>query len=146
MRPWKWLAALGLGVIGLAVLMLLVAVALAGREPVIGPTAYARIQEGMTREEVTAVVGLRSGNHLTPDAGRIVPFQTWGEEWGVDLSEQDPQMRRRELWIGDRFEIDVNYGEDDKVIGCSLMEFGTSNGWLDRFCWRLKRQWREWFH
>jgi hypothetical protein len=146
MRRWKWLVALGVGLIALAALLLLVAVGLAGDEPLIGPTAYTRIQEGMTREEVKAVVGLPSGNHLTPMGKRIMPGafdQTWGEKWGVDLTEEHPDMRCWESWIGDRFTLDVSYGEDDKVIGCSLTEFGSPNGWLDRFCWSVKRQWRE---
>jgi hypothetical protein len=93
---------------------------------------YDRIQIGMTRAEVEAILG-PPGDYTTR------PQTLWWPPWSVGLSDR---------WRGDEFAIGlifdhkrrvrVKYCADHIVLHLDQTAF-------DNLLWRAKRQWHRWF-
>jgi hypothetical protein len=99
----------------------------------INPTAYARIKEGMTLEEVTAAVGLPPGNYRTrePDLDEnfcgLYEQARWGEEaW---FFAPRPEGSVCERWIGDDHLIQAEFGPEGGCRSCLLLESRWVSSW-----------------
>jgi hypothetical protein len=140
-RKLRWVLA------GLAVLLLVAGAFVLWPQPErITLENFYRIREGMSRDEVVAILG-PPGDHSTrpvytpgPDSGRPDPVIR-----RKFYSDPDPE-KSRESWIGDSGCIVVLSGGHR---GPRLVVFapvsGPQQSRLENLLWRAKRQWRRWF-
>ena len=120
--------------------------------------AYARVQLGMTRAEVTDAIGLPPGYYegerpMPPSMSRIVrppPLK----QAGLAYENLDGAERKMlEVWVGRDFVIWVLFGEDGAAVGSYLLELHPDGhrpsafiAFLEDFCRRLafeSRQYRN---
>jgi hypothetical protein len=129
-------------VAGLALAMLTAAVFVAWPRPDrITLENFYRIQKGMSRDEVAAILG-PPGDHSTR------PVCSGGPDTAVRrrfYSDPDPE-ESRDSWVGDSGCIIVL---SDADRGPRLLVFapvaGPQQNPLENLLWRAKRQWRKWF-
>jgi hypothetical protein len=99
---------------------------------------FDRIQTGMSREEVVAILG-PPGDYTTG------PFQT---DHGVVFNYYELPSRADILsWADDGAYVDVVFDHDDNYVYDrhfdTIARVPLSP--LDNLLWRLKRQWHRWF-
>ncbi len=109
--------------------------------PRISADSYARIQLGMTRDEVQAIIGVPDDPAIQDavdlDADRYygvldtqprsVPAERYKgpNPWGVDF----PYLPHDASWTSDRYSISVDYDRDGRVIGKALSESSNPSWW-----------------
>jgi hypothetical protein len=87
--------------------------------------AYARVQLGMTRAEVTEAIGLPPGYHegrrpMPPSMSRFVRTPPL-KQAGLAYEDLDGAERKMlEVWVGRDFVIWVLFGEDGAAVGSYL--------------------------
>jgi hypothetical protein len=99
---------------------------------------FDRIRDGMSEDEVYAVLG-RSGDYANgptelDDAVEPLPFasQFMIHSWTN--------------WAGDTGHIAIAFGKDHTVYQTYFApQHNTKLSLLDRLLWRAKRQWQEWY-
>jgi hypothetical protein len=111
--------------------------------------AYARVQFGMTRAEVTEAIGLPPDDYvgkrpMPPSMARIVrtpPLKQAGLAYD-DLDGADRKML--EVWVGQDFVIWVLFGEDGAAVASYLLKRPPDGHrrsafivFLEDFCRRL---------
>jgi hypothetical protein len=138
MRRWKLLAALA----GLAVLVAVGAVALRPRPQRITRESFNRIEKGMTRAEVEAILGpwrRQSWDCRTGPTRQDLAAETFADP-EVQAGGCQLVWASETVWIALRF--DTSWRVDRRRKWPSVRE---DQGALDNLRWRAERQWREWF-
>jgi hypothetical protein len=106
-----------------------------------------RIQVGMSRAEVEAILGGRPGDYRTgPTTGaslteaihRLGPITYLGprENWAPITFDR---------WQGDSGNVYVNFSPDGVEAKSFTATTKLEQRPLDNLLWRLKRQWHRWF-
>ncbi len=116
-RRFLWLAILVLGSLSLIAVLLY--------QPWDrGPIRYKnfeRIQDGMTQDEVEALLGCRPGDHSTGPVHLKNTLLDGHKQYTraafSELCPGEQQPGRLELWYGDRGVIAVTFGADKAVLG-----------------------------
>jgi hypothetical protein len=109
----------------------------------ITPRAFNRIKEGMTREEVTAAIGLQPGNYRTRELAGDERFAGlseqagWGADWWPIIPR--PEGSTCERWFGDDYFIQVEFGPPGVAKAALLFKTEWVSQWpvLDRVKERL---------
>jgi hypothetical protein len=102
---------------------------------------YDRIEVGMTRAEVVALLG-PSGDYTTRrlSLDPRVFAELNPEEWKIT------ENHKREEWFGDGGLLGVQYDSDSRVRAAIYMGvWWEKRTRLENLLWRAKRQWRKWF-
>jgi hypothetical protein len=107
----RWLV----GLVALALACALLALAVAPADP-IGPAGYPRIREGMSRDEVQAIMGRPPGLYYG-GSRKSVPYAIPTRSWGV--AERGGEGFTHAGWWGDRQYVYVYFDRDGKVAGAS---------------------------
>jgi hypothetical protein len=139
---------------GMAVVVAAGAVVLWPREDRVTRANYDRIQIGMNRANVEAILG-PPGDYRTGlgEIGVAVDMQNmlWVPD---DLDSTLPNWSRVPLqsaeslsaiWMSDSFEIGITIDESACVTEKSEYPRRTSQRGMDNLLWRTKRQWHRWF-
>jgi hypothetical protein len=102
-----------------------------------------RIQEGMSRAEVEAILG-PPGDYLTAGPSNTTA-DLFDENGNVRTVRHDGTVIC--FWVGDRAIIYVPFDRNGKTTRSpTLWEAGTlPQPPLENLLWRLKRQWHRWF-
>jgi hypothetical protein len=151
--PWQRLALLALA-IGLVVLAAWMFV-LWQRPSRITEENFERIQPGMSRAEVEAILG-PPGDYRTGRGESKMSESVMPPIWHPDRDPFDRaltittwrEMGRSEqhgTWIGDSLSIDVIVAEAEHVQERYACTRRVTQGPFDNLLWRAKRQWRRWF-
>jgi hypothetical protein len=138
LRNRKLLAVLG---VALAVLNAVGTFVLWPQEHRISQENFDRIQNGMTQDEVEAILG-SPGDYRT---GPIILLNGWRSA-DDDLGFWKPPIRA--AWCGDAgFAYGIyDFGEPRRVHSLCFLEASRQpQAPLDNLLWRAKRQWRRWF-
>ncbi len=93
----------------------------------IGPAACARIHAGMTEAEVVAAVGMPPGDYYTGPRDEVSPLAVDPNGWGVKALDR-PGLSNRQWW-GNSYMLEVDFGADDKVVGCFLWKIVSTRDW-----------------
>jgi hypothetical protein len=100
---------------------------------------FARIEEGMSQEEVEAILG-------PPGDYRTGPVRSDVSPKGVDWGLFNPFLKSRARWNGDTAEITVQFHRrKGAVFACCDGVSRAEQSALDNLLWRAKRQWHRWF-
>jgi hypothetical protein len=104
-----------------------------------------RVQEGMSRADVEAILG-------PPGDYRTVPGR---ELFAIDRAIQSSRVKAREdefslglaflVWSGDAHTIRIAFGPEGVLDSYIEPVLRQEQSPLDNFLWRAKRQWRRWF-
>jgi hypothetical protein len=123
---------------GLAVVAAAGVVVLRPREDRITRANYDRIQIGMSRAHVEAILGPQ-GDYTT------APVEAWGFFAYVSRGATDPGTPMS-TWDGDQGSIRLAFDQQDKVAwGDFQSHHPVDLGTLDLVLFRAKRQWHRWF-
>jgi hypothetical protein len=128
-------------VAGLVVLLLAVGVFVAWPRPNrITQENFDRIQQGMSRAEVEAILG-------PPGDYRTLPQEF--EPWALTSVAFQPSSKAS-FWHANTMSISmsisIEFDESGRAQGRSASTSQTIvNGPFDNLLWRVKRQWRRWF-
>ena len=135
MRRWKPLAVLA----GLAVLVAVGAVVLRPRPNRITQENFGRIQKGMSRAEVEAILGPPGDSRTAPTTDPVFLGLT-------PMTYPEEKTTLEFKWMGDSVLVMVNFGLNGTVTwkGQGLVH-KREQGPLDNLLWRAERQWRRWF-
>jgi hypothetical protein len=131
LRKCRWVLLVGAPVVAVVIVAVLAAVRGWWFRPAprFGPAYFERIKEGMTEDEVEAVVGCLAGYYnkpplrptgLPPDAS----FPTVGIAGG-ELKHSGPELglgqaSKTEWWWGDSYGIEVKFDHEGRVVTYSL--------------------------
>jgi len=126
---------------GMAVVAAAGAVGLWSRADRITRVNFARLNTGMSRAEVEAVLG-PPGDYTTSPPGDM------GEEvvQDAETGEHDAPGVDGLLWIADAGIIEVTFdgaGQACRTVFAPLTP--PKQNFLDNLLWRARRQWRRWF-
>jgi hypothetical protein len=107
--------------------------------------AVRRIQNGMTRAQVEAIVGCPPGDYGTHE-----PEAPHGSIW-VDETEDHTDGYTTLRWTDDHNALVVELQDEcgcvtfvhQPAVGPGFGEYEAD--FLDAFRWRIQRQWRRWF-
>jgi hypothetical protein len=103
---------------------------------------YTRIQVGMNRAELEALLGPPGDYRTGPTAKR-----TKVEIAAMWISLQ--HVRSTSVWIADTVEIRVDYGPDNPdvegVVLATRFALEPERNFFTIARWRAERQWRKWF-
>jgi hypothetical protein len=126
---------------GMAVVGAAGAVALWSRADRITRENFARLNTGMSRAEVEAILG-PPGDYTTSPPGDM------GEEIvrDTETGERDAPGVDGLLWIADAGIIEVTFdraGQACRTVFAPLAPAKQSR--IDNLLWRARRQWRRWF-
>ena len=100
---------------------------------------FARIEEGMSQEEVEAIIGPPGDYRTGPARSDVSPK---GVDWGLF----NPFLKSRAQWNGDTAEITVQFHRrKGAVFACCDGVSRAEQSALDNLLWRAKRQWHRWF-
>jgi hypothetical protein len=100
--------------------------------------SFDRIQQGMTRAEVEAILGPPEDFRSEP-----VAYPSGTEYWLQSLKPNDASQR---IWYTDTGLRVVFFAPDGLVSGAVFVPGNLSNrSPLDNLLWRLKRLWHRWF-
>jgi hypothetical protein len=100
-----------------------------------------RIHPGMTRTQVEEILG-QPGDYTSG------PVILQGDGKTIDSLEPEVvlELASRGVWISDSAGAEVAFDDEDRVV---RVDQGTlvpaPLSYVDRFIWRLKRQWHRWF-
>jgi hypothetical protein len=129
---------------GLAVLVAVGAFVLWPRPDRITEENYQRIQEGMSRAEVEAILG-PPGDHRT-GATYTYPQIGTGVFSAKDLFFVFATGPAWPVWKGDAVEIQIQLNDSGHATHKGrLTAHRIEQTPLDNLLWRAKRQWRKWF-
>jgi hypothetical protein len=114
------------------------------------------LRVGMSRPELEAILGppgdYRTGvgeRAIFDGAGKSLGWSTdrdTYELWpkpGEYLTDEGPE--KWGVWISDSIEIQLTLDAFGVLPGLSAYDRRMTQGPLDNFLWRAKRQWRRWF-
>ena len=107
----------------------------------ITPVNYARIQPGMSRAEVEAILG-PPGDYRTRDSE---------QDTDLDLSDMaivgSIDLHQAYIWASDQAVVLAAFDETEKFVGggCVKPSGIVHKGPLDNLLWRAKRLWQRWF-
>jgi hypothetical protein len=140
MRRRKLLGALA----GLAVVVAAGVIVMWPRAERVTRANYDRIQIGMSRAEVEAILG-SPGDYTTVDRERTGDRE--GRRSIGELSDLLDSLRgHREHWDGDLVTIGVRFDEAGNLTNAGCEPYRPINhGPIGNLLWRLTRQWHRWF-
>jgi hypothetical protein len=163
MRRWTLLVALA----GLAVVVAAGVVVLWPRADRVTRANYERIQIGMTRADVEAILGppgdYRTGHgeagvNCLGEHGAVLDMQnmSWVPDdpddldstlpkWSRNLANHSEDPRLWASWSTDSFEIVTRFDYSGGVADLWGYPRRTTQGPVANLLWRAKRQWRQWF-
>jgi hypothetical protein len=148
---------------GLAVVVAAGAVALWSRADRVTRANYERIQIGMTRADVEAILGPPGDYRSGP--GELALFEgddgtgenmIWMPDPATDIAdtslnwsrmpiEQLEDQRLWATWVSDSFGINISIDGSGGVVGKDGLPRRTTRGALANLLWRANRQWHRWF-
>jgi hypothetical protein len=144
---------------GLAVVVAAGVVVLWPRADRVTRENYDRVELGMSRSEVEAILGpggdYRTGHGETgygipenmywtadPDPASTV-MQNWSRNPGLPNPPENPLLWA--FWVNDSFAIVIGIDDSGSVVEKLGYPRRTTKGPLDNLLWRLKRAWHRWF-
>jgi hypothetical protein len=130
---------------------------------------YDRIQPGMTRAEVEAILGppgdYRTGlgetyglyarpgpaqwdidsldNDLSLPSWPFVSLLPWEPDSGQP--DPDAELGKTVTWLGDSVRLEIIVDRSDHVRRSFIYNRRMTQGTLDNLLWRAKREWHCWF-
>jgi hypothetical protein len=132
MRRRKLLAAVGLAVVVAAGMVVLWP--RANQPDRVTEENYDRIQHGMTRTEVEAILGSPGDYTTGPTLVRYPDGRSARHSYVSDR------------WVTDSLVVYVSFDDSDRVWhSFTLPNLRHERGLLDSLLWRAKRLWRRWF-
>jgi hypothetical protein len=108
-----------------------------------------RIQSGMTRAEVEALIGCSPGDYGTHEPHPLFP--PGSEIWPPDTVTYFETNGHGVTWLrwtddSQGFMVEIVDTSGRVTFACdAAVRWGQKAGPLDAFLWRVKRQWRRWF-
>ena len=116
-RRYLWLAVLALGLLSLSAVLLYQPW---DRGP-IGYENFEHIQEGMTKDEVEALLGCRHGDHSTGTVQLHFALKDGSSSYQTvafpaEENDEVPPFGTWKMWYGDGGLIAVSFGVDKKVL------------------------------
>jgi len=135
-KPW-WVVA------GLAVLIVAGAFALSPRVDPVTEENFGRVQDGMSRAEVEAILG-PPGDYTT---GPRLVLEPPGPDRACQPDPAHPWTHPDYVgWVTDRHCLWIGFSPAGRVQEKYLEPVGDlSKGALDDLLWRAERQWQRWF-
>jgi hypothetical protein len=131
LRKRRWVLLVVAPVVAVVIVAVLAAVRLWWFRPAprFGPAYFERIKEGMTEDEVEAVVGCPAGyyNKPPPRPAGLPPDASLptGDIAGRELKHSGPELgpgqaSKTEWWWGDSYGIEVKFDHEGRVAAHSL--------------------------
>jgi hypothetical protein len=141
MRRRKWLAALAVGMVALVTTGAFV---LRPQPSRVTRENAGRIQKGMTRTEIEAILG-PPGDYSTGPTNSVRQHLMYTNVMANDRRVERTFGNDPSEWRGDALSVFVEFeGSKAYYVEASSNELVEQNR-VDNLIWRAKRQWREWF-
>ncbi len=103
-----------------------------------------RIQAGMSRAEVEAILGPLGDHRTGPTKRRRLEILTRGYEWPPGVTPISNRTSR-EQWAGDRGDCWVDFGPSGVIHTAFEPVDRIQQSPLENLLWRVRRQWKRWF-